>query len=271
MLAEKETNEQKLRAVEEMFERFSESSKRLETKYVLLLKETEELREKLRAKDAEVKRAEKLALLGETAAALAHEVRNPLGAITLFLSMLRADVEDRPQALGLVDEIDKSVSSLNHVVSNMLHFAKTKDISKTPINLHSIVREVVQHFQRMMQGEGKITVVAEGSPFMLGEEHSLRQVFYNLLSNASIAVQYKGQIDIKLAERDGATVVVIHDNGSGIAPEVLDKIFDPFVSGRKEGTGLGLSIVRRILSQHGAQITARNNHGAEFEITFPRQ
>ena len=85
-------------------------------------------------------------MLGETAAALAHEVRNPLGAITLFLSMLKRDVEDRPGAIALVDEIEKSITSLDHVVSNVLHFAKNNRLHTGPINLNSVIQEVQQHF-----------------------------------------------------------------------------------------------------------------------------
>ncbi|NDE81910.1 MAG: 16S rRNA (cytosine(1402)-N(4))-methyltransferase, partial [Actinobacteria bacterium] len=86
---------------------------------------------------------------GETAAALAHEVRNPLGAITLFLSMLKSDVEDRPQAVNLVDEIERSIASLDHVVSNVLHFAKGKKLQSGPVNVHSLLREVHTHFANL--------------------------------------------------------------------------------------------------------------------------
>ena len=112
----------------DVIERFNESSSKLELRHSVLMKEIEDLREQLRKKDEEMKRSERLAMLGETAAALAHEVRNPLGAIALFVSMLKNDLSQYPQPLALVEEIEKSISSLDQVVSNVLHFAKNNNL-----------------------------------------------------------------------------------------------------------------------------------------------
>jgi phosphoglycerate-specific signal transduction histidine kinase len=116
----------------EVMERFNESSSKLELRHTALMREVEDLREQLRAKDEEIKRSERLAVLGETAAALAHEVRNPLGAMSLFVSMLKGDLGERPQSIELVEEIEKSISSLNQVVSNVLHFAKNNKLNLSP-------------------------------------------------------------------------------------------------------------------------------------------
>jgi two-component system sensor histidine kinase AtoS len=256
-----------------MLERFNESSERLELRYGALTTEVEELREQLQRKEEEIKRSERLAMLGETAAGLAHEVRNPLGAITLFLSMLKVDIEDRPQALELVEEIEKSISSLEHVVSNVLHFAKSTKVQRVPVNIHSVVREVCSHFSSLYAPPATIALVLKGDPFVLADDQALRQCLYNLMTNALQATGYRGAIQLEVAEScagDSLTIVV-RDDGPGIPAELQSKIFEPFSSGRCGGTGLGLSIVRRIIEAHEGTIMVRNAPGAEFTIRLPRK
>jgi two-component system sensor histidine kinase HydH len=257
----------------EMIERFNQSSSRLEEQHAAVMQEVEDLKAKLQRKEEEVKRAERLSMLGETAAALAHEVRNPLGAITLFLSMLKRDVSDRPTALNLAEEIEKSVSSLNHVVSNVLHFAKNNRLHAVPINLHSVIQEVHHHFLSLYGSKATIGIELAGVPFIIGDDNALRQCFYNLIMNSLQITSFAGKISISVrddAHKDAVRITVC-DNGPGIAEDVLPRIFEPFASGRREGTGLGLSIVKRIIEGHGGEIAARNNAGAQFEIILPRR
>jgi len=267
------TPPQSAAALAEMIERFNESSSRLEIQHAAILQEVEDLKAKLQRKEEEVKRAERLSMLGETAAALAHEVRNPLGAIALFLSMLKRDVVGKPDSLKLVEEIEKSVSSLNLVVSNVLHFAKHNRLHTGPINLHSVIREVSEHFVSLYGERASIVLELSGSPFIIGDDNALRQCFYNLITNALQITSFAGTIEVSASddvEADGVRIVV-SDNGPGIAPEVLPRLFEPFASGRREGTGLGLSIVKRIVEGHRGTISARNGSGAQFVLVLPRR
>ena len=259
--------------LQEMLERFNDSSSKLEQRHFAILQEVEDLKAKLQIKEEEIKRAERLSMLGETAAALAHEVRNPLGAITLFLSMLKRDVEDRPGAIALVDEIEKSITSLDHVVSNVLHFAKNNRLHTGPINLNSVIQEVQQHFVSLYGTGAKISVNLSGNPFIIADDNALRQCFYNLITNALQITSFTGTITITLSDEQelGGVRVVITDNGPGISEEVLPRLFEPFASGRREGTGLGLSIVKRIIEGHGGKISARNTPSAEFTLILPRK
>lgn len=257
--------------LEQAFERFSEASKRLESRYEALLKETEVLREQIREKDLAIKRAEKLSMLGETAAAIAHEVRNPLGAMKLFVSLLQRDMADRPESGKLLSHIDQNISTLDHVVSNILQFAKKQSVSMSPVNVHSILREQVEHF-RMGPASSGISMNLEGEQFILGNEHALRQVFYNLLLNAQQATRYQGSIEITSRRNgDGTLELCIRDSGAGIDNTVLEKVFDPFVTTKNEGTGLGLAVVRQIVEEHGGSIRAANASGAQFTISFPQK
>ena len=255
-------------ALREAFERFNDASTMLKSRYDALKEETISLREQLRQKDLEVKRAEKLAMLGETAAGIAHEIRNPLGAIKLFISLLREDMEESADSIRIIDQMDRSVATLDHVVSNILQFSKAKKLDFAPVNMASLINEQVSHF---VSDSYKIdfSLQIEGQPFISGNEHSLRQVMYNLILNACQAIRYNGSIEIKSFDKgDDFFVVCIKDSGSGVPEELTATLFEPFVTSKNEGTGLGLSIVKQILDEHGANIVVNNDGGAVFTIVF---
>lgn len=259
-------------ALQGAFERFSQASERLQAKYTLLLGETEDLRARLQEKDAEIARSARLAMLGETAAAIAHEVRNPLGSIKLFLSLLRQDVCDRPETLKLTDEIAKSISTLDNVVSNVLQFAKNKTPPFAPLNAHSIIQEQVSLVWPDREQGVQIVLDLKANPYVRGNECGLRQVFYNLLLNALQAVRYAGVIEVHSRDGgDGGFEAIIKDNGPGIEAGMEESIFEPFVSRRAGGTGLGLAIVKQIIEQHGGKIKVANQDGAIFTIWLPRK
>lgn len=259
-------------ALVEVLERFNDSSSKLESRHNSLLQEVEQLREQLRLKDEEIKKAERLAVLGETAAGLAHEIRNPLGAMSLFVSMLKDDLRERPEALELVAQIERGIRSLDGVVSNVLHFAKNSRFRIGPVNIHSIVQEVHHHFASLYSPQCQVTLEMSGNPFINADEQAIRQALYNIIINSLQAVSFAGNISIVLSEAIEANGVsiIIADDGPGIPPEILGRLFQPFTSGRREGTGLGLSIVRRIIEAHGGVVSARNAPHAEFSIFLPR-
>jgi two-component system sensor histidine kinase AtoS len=267
-----DTLEQLSPALVGVIERFNESTSKLEAHHAELMREVEELREQLRLKDEEVKRAERLAMLGETAAGLAHEIRNPLGAITLFVSMLKGDLADRPDSLHLLDQVERGIKSLDGVVSNVLHFAQNKRLRVAPMNLHSVVQELQHHFASLYSPQSCFTVHMGGNPFIKADEQGIRQCLYNIILNALQAVSFAGNITIAVADcaEPGGVSIVIEDDGPGVPSDIIDRLFEPFTSGRREGTGLGLSIVRRIVEGHGGTVTVRNTPHAQFEIRLPR-
>ena len=259
-----------IQALNDAFAKFSETSLRLQGKYEELLTETNVLRETLKTKDEEIKRRERLSMLGETAAAIAHEVRNPLGAIKIFVSLLRGDCSDRADSLQLIDQIDQSINSLDHVVSNILQFSKDKKLNFSPVNIHSLIQEQLLSFPRTESNQAVFELVLRGNAYVYGCENSLRQVIYNLILNCLQATQYKGAIVITTRDTATGIQIIIRDNGKGIDPNILPTIFEPFVTTKNEGTGLGLSIVKQIIEQHFGKITASNDTGAVFTIDLPR-
>jgi len=252
------------------FARFEEASSRLEERYASLKTESERLRVELQKKEEEVRRAEKMAVLGQTAAALAHEIRNPLGAIKLFMSLLREDVANMPSSLGLVEEVNCSISTLDRVISNVLQFAKDKECALAPANLNNIIAEEINLFKKMdRQNSLSIETRLSEHTYILGNDGLLRQMLSNLLTNSAQASHYKGTISISSELENDSLKLIISDNGPGIAADILPKLFEPFVTGRAEGTGLGLAVVKNIVTRHGASISAANDGGAKFTILFP--
>jgi signal transduction histidine kinase len=254
------------------FERFREASERLESRYAQLLQETEELRIQLRLKEETIRRSEKLATLGQMAAALAHEVRNPLGAMRLFVSLLKRDVADRPGAHKLTQQIDTSIDNLDHVVSNMLHFAKGHCESPSPCNLQSIVLEVVEQSRAIAQPHVEIQFSSCGSSFLLGNQVRLRQAVLNLMQNAKEAVGQSGKIEVRLLGTDPEHIrLEIQDSGPGVPETMMERLFEPFQTSKNEGTGLGLAVVKAVCEEHGAKIEVQNTPGALFRLSFPRK
>jgi signal transduction histidine kinase len=254
------------------FKQFTDTSEKLEKQFLILSQEADNLKKKLKAKEEEVKRAERLATLGKTAAVVAHEVRNPLGALSLFLGLLTEDLKDKPSSMELIKEMEKSIMTIDHVVSNILLFTKEKELVKTPVNVQSVIWSALNQVFPRGAGDIKVTVDACDAPFIAGEEISLRQAFVNLFLNAAQAMHGKGELTVSIAKREDMMRVLIKDTGSGIAQDLLTKLFEPFVTSKKQGTGLGLAIVAQIIRQHKGVISAHNRTGgicgAEFVIEF---
>lgn len=256
------------------FESFQLASARLEERYEQLRQETEQLRGRLREKDAEIKRAERLSTLGEMAAALAHEVRNPLGAMRLFLSLLREDCgKAAPGSLELVGQLEQGIDSIETIVTNMLQFSRRKELALVPVNLHNLVQEHAASVEAARYTDLQVIVKCEGLPFINGDEHALRQVLRNLSRNAIEAMRGKGTLLFAVTRNATGNVrLTVEDSGPGILPEVAATMFEPFTTTKKEGTGLGLAVVRRIAEQHRAHVDAGARDGASGArvwIEFP--
>lgn len=234
----------------------------------VLKEEILHLRNALTERDNQAAHSERLKTLGETAAALAHEVKNPLGSLKLFVSLLQDGLED-PAHIELTEHVMKSVDNLTNVVDNILLFAKGRALPLAPVNIHSLLSEQVELLAPRLYGPA-IEVALEGNPYIHGNEHSLRRVFQNLLINAAQATSFEGQIWVSCTATEGEVEIKIRDSGDGIDLETIDTIFEPFMTTRIEGTGLGLAIVREIVERHHGKVYALNRGGAEFVVVLPR-
>ncbi len=215
---------------------------------------------RLKKFEQEKQRNERLRIMGEMAANIAHEVRNPLGSIELYASLLSRDLENDPDKKRLTTSIIKGVRTINAVISNTLLFAKEIKINPSNHNLADIVDEVVLYLQHIIRDK-KVKIVNR-----LDEEHTIycdedmyKQVIMNLIGNAVDAVAVGGEITAFSEMTEKETILHIKDNGQGIDADMLSRLFMPFQTTKAKGTGLGLSISYKIIKAHNGDITVESN------------
>jgi signal transduction histidine kinase len=239
------------------------------------LTRVEQLEERERLRD-------RLATLGEMAAAIAHEVKNPLASIEVMAGVLKRQLRDRAEALETLDDIIKEVKMANAIVVEVLEFVRPIQLQLEPVSLVDVINESIAAAEsKMSRGTPRVTLhVDPDVPEVLGDGHQLRQLFTNLLTNAFEALEGQGQIDIcarqeradAAASEPAASQVVIEvrDNGPGISPDDLERVFKPFFTTKPQGTGLGLAIVRKVVDAHDGRIAATSVPGrTTFRITLP--
>ncbi|HEX2972048.1 MAG TPA: ATP-binding protein [Tepidisphaeraceae bacterium] len=253
---------------------YSEVTEKLQQSHDRLEQTVRVLGDELSEKNRQLERRNRLAALGEMAAGMAHEIRNPLGGIQLYASLLAKDVADRPESLRLVEKISGGVRRLESLVSQVMHFTREIRTAMVPADLGEVIAQAVEMAKPAMQAKG-IECQVHGpeamevriDPLLLG------QALLNLVLNAAEAIEDEGLVEIEYGlPREGSEekqlYVVVQDNGPGIPSQILDRIFNPFFTTKDTGTGLGLAIVHRIVEAHDGSIAAgnRSSGGARFEI-----
>ena len=230
---------------------------------------------------------DRLASLGEMAAGIAHELKNPLAGIEVMAGLLRRQVPDKKDAQSILADIISEAKLANAIVVEMLEFVR-------PVRLqveHTAIADVLH--QAVLLAESKVTRggiavvmdVPNNLPMIEGDQHQLCQVFTNLIANAFEALEGKGSLSISASmgaiepdpgfgvapELEPTIVVDVVDNGPGVPPELSDRIYDPFFTTKVKGTGLGLGIVRKIVDAHDGRIdlTSSPETGTRFRVTLP--
>jgi len=218
---------------------------------------------------------ENLAALGELSAGIAHEFKNALATISGYAQMIQAEpaAADTPENAG---KILNQTRSITHVVTEFLRYARPLEISEEPVALRPLVDRVICETRELLP---RVTISVEGDfSNVAGDEGLLRQALLNLTRNAAEAAANNSASakvmvvgDTSRGSDEFTQRLRILDNGAGIAPDVLPKLFRPFFTTKVNGTGLGLAVVQKILLQHGGQVEARNRPegGAEFIVTLP--
>jgi PAS domain S-box-containing protein len=244
------------------------------------LTRVEQLEERERLRD-------RLAALGEMAAAIAHEVKNPLAGIEVMAGLLKRQLATNEDALSILNDIIKEAKMANAIVIEVLDFVRPIRLQVEHITLAGVVRDAISMAESHVS-RGAIDVetsLPNDLPFIQGDPHQLRQIFTNLLTNAFEAMEGKGQVTIsatQLPAEDEEAVgsgvkaapmvqVEVADNGPGVTPEVMDKMFSPFFTTKPRGSGLGLAIVRKIVDAHDGRIdvSGRPDGGVRFRVTLP--
>ncbi len=235
----------------------------------------------MKALQEQSKRGERLSAMGEMAVELAHEIRNPLGSIELFASLLEKELPGDTDPGRWAANIRIGSRSLNNIVSNMLHLANPLSPTFAPVNLHEAINEILGFTgvitrQRGVMVESRLEA---SRPMISGDRELIKQMILNLVLNALQAMPSRGSLT--LATRDVSQLpggapcsgleLMVQDTGFGIPPENLCRIFDPFFTTNKNGTGLGLSVVHQIVDRHSGfiHVDSEVNVGTTFTIVLP--
>ncbi len=222
-----------------------------------------ELQKQIAEKDRQLSRKTRLEMLGRMAAGLAHEIRNPLGGIQLYASMLRRDLEADPEKARTLDRILGAVGGLEMLVEEMLTYGRDLEPRRVLQPVAPLVEGALDLALGLLD-ERRVAVKREldGASWEVDAE-MMQRVFLNLVRNAAQAMEPGGT----LAVTARGSAVSFSDTGPGIPPEVLDKLFTPFLTSKAKGTGLGLAIAQKIVEAHGGTIEARNDPGGGATFT----
>ena len=244
------------------------------------LTRVEQLEERERLRD-------RLASLGEMAAGIAHELKNPLAGIEVMAGLLRRQVPASQPAQSLLADIISEAKLANAIVVEMLEFVRPIRLQVERTDVAAVLQQAITLAeQKAKRGEVAIEVDLDADlPVIDGDQYQLCQVFTNLVSNAFDALEGKGRIvisaklssideDPAFAQSHGPTptvVVEVADNGPGVPAELTDRIFNPFFTTKPQGSGLGLAIVRKIVDAHDGQIDLDSSPetGTRFRVTVP--
>ncbi len=251
---------------------YSQAAERLKESHTVLQTEVRRLREELANKNRQLERRKRLAALGEMAAGLAHEIRNPLGGIQLYANLLRKDVSDRPEMVQIIDKMITGIRSLDALVTDVLALTHTVQPKFAKEDLVKITQSTMDLVQPLItEKQSQISFNSPMSLLMNCDRNMLQRAVMNLLRNAIEAAGESGQVMIDLNVKHQTIVMQIADSGPGIDPEIADRIFNPFFTTKDTGTGLGLSIVHRIIEAHEGSIKVGKAPlgGALFTIKLP--
>lgn len=217
-----------------------------------------------------------LAAVGEMAATIAHELKNPLVTIGGFASRLQKQIPKDAPYRNYLETIISESRRLEQMLADLLNYSRKPVICYSRFDLLDILNECISDYAtRFAENNIKLNLsLPSGNWETLADQNQLKQVFINLLVNAQEAMPNGGSLSISLSRpennENNSVCIVFSDNGGGIPPEIIGKVFVPFFTTKRHGTGLGLPIVNRIIKNHGGTLKAANNgHGAEFTITLP--
>ncbi|MDW7771750.1 MAG: ATP-binding protein [Desulfobulbaceae bacterium] len=233
----------------------------------------------LRLRQQQMVQSEKLASLGTLLAGVAHELNNPLSNISTSAQILEEEIDSPNKDFHhrLVAQIEEQSDKARDIVRTLLEFSRTKEFKKEELVLNNIVSSAIRLLRSEIPSEIEIEIDMPSDLMVSADKQRMQQVFLNLIKNAVDAIENKGKIWISARDfiSDGRKEVeiLVSDNGPGIAPELLRKIFDPFFSSKDvgKGSGLGLFIVHDIIASHGGTISvdSRLGEGTTFIIWLP--
>jgi PAS domain S-box-containing protein len=245
---------------------------RIETSFVVMKDMTDQkrLEENLRRRD-------QLTAMGHLASGVAHEIRNPLNAISMIAQRFKSEFhprEDEADYQRLADIIVSETHRISSIIQQFLQFARPAPLERAEIEMTGLVSEVVTLLNTLANAAG-VELVADCSEGvrLLADPAKIKQVLINLIRNAIEATPEQGRVEVRCQDREGSFEMTISDTGMGMDADQLNRIFNLYYTRKKEGTGVGLSIVQQIVSQHNGtiQVDSMPGQGTTFTLLFPKE
>jgi two-component system sensor histidine kinase PilS (NtrC family) len=239
----------------------------------LLSEQNRKTRNELKSMEEHVRRVEKMASMGEMAAGLAHEIKNPLASLAGSIQLLREEINYNPDHDQLMHIVLRETDRLSALVNNFLLFARPAAAKVETILLDVALADTIALFKKDRAIFGKVNIISKLLPdiWVQIDPVHLRQVIWNLLLNAAESIAEKGNITIWMTQKKSNIVgLKIADDGCGMSPELVQSIFDPFFTTKSNGTGLGLSIVYRIIENYNGKlkVESKEGEGSVFTVTM---
>jgi len=260
------------------------TTQRLQATHVALHHQVGWLQRELAEANAALRRSQALAALGEMAAGIAHEVRNPLGSIQLYVHMLAEDLAEHPAQAELCSKIDRAVVGLDAIVRDVLRFARDMTIRPEPTRTGELLKRALESCHSLLTADVELIHEGDQSLRLCADVGLIAQALANVIRNAAEAMDearsprkqlrfnvHRRRVRCPNGKQESRIMLIIRDTGPGIPAEVLGRVFNPFFTTRRTGTGLGLAIVHRIIDAHGGHINIENveSGGTSVEICLP--
>lgn len=260
------------------------ATERLESTHGTLQTEVTRLKSELAEANEQLRRSRDLAALGEMAAGIAHEIRNPLGSIRLYVQLLAKDEASTKNQNEICRKIDRAVTGLDAIVRDILLFARESSLRIEELQSADLLARVVANCEGLLSHHNVILRQAIDDQTLVADAGLLVQAISNVLRNAVEASAtedldepivglevFRAPVRCSNGKRMDRVVIAVEDHGAGIPAKALGRIFNPFFTTRATGTGLGLAIVHRIVDAHGGhvQVRSKEGEGTRIELCFP--
>jgi two-component system, sensor histidine kinase FlrB len=252
---------------------WNEATDRLQHTHETLSAEVRRLSDELEVKNHELARKNRLADLGQMASHVAHEVRNSLVPMKLYLSLLRRRIDEDSGSVEILDKVMAGFTVLEATVGDLLHFSSLRDPRRARLHVAGLLTDVLHSLQPQLRAQG-IGAHVDCPPGIeaMADPDMLRRAILNLLLNALDVLPAGGELVITACQTASGLEIEIADSGPGVPAPLLDRLFEPFFTTKGGGTGLGLAIVERIAAAHGGRATVANcpEGGAAFTLIIPQ-
>jgi signal transduction histidine kinase len=259
--------------LEKLLKAWDAATVRLQDTHETLRLEVTRLSDELENKNKEIARKNRLADLGQMASHIAHEVRNSLTPLTLYVSLLGRKLQDDTENRTIVRKIDSGLTMLDSTVNDLLHFTSDRQPATGRFDLFSLLQEIREELEPQLEAQS-VDVIVDTNPATMikADRQMVRRSIANLILNGLDVMPSGGRIVVTSYETASAVEIEVADSGPGFSKEVAARMFDPFFTTKNTGTGLGLAIVQRVAEVHDGWLTAINcpEGGAAITLALPK-